>query len=262
MPIILMAVLFGLAMDYQVFLVSGMREVQVHTGNWRHAIEEGYAQGARVVTAAALIMFFVFFSFVPEGSNIIKPIALGLAVGIAFDAFIVRMTLVPALMALFGPIRLVATLLVSPEGSPGRRRRGAAARLTSGDSLWASEHPHLAVHAAYLTTPASDEPVSVEWQPGARVAIVGEVGGHPSRPRGHPSRGISEPVSGAVHVRGHALPGDARAVRQVVALWSSNDDDLLEPPGRHPHPAQGLVCDHTLPPQTLRGARWMTRFGH
>jgi Predicted drug exporters of the RND superfamily len=94
MPIILMAVLFGLAMDYQVFLVSGMREIQVHTGNWRHAIEEGYAQGARVVTAAALIMFFVFFSFVPEGSNILKPIALGLATGIAFDAFIVRMTLV------------------------------------------------------------------------------------------------------------------------------------------------------------------------
>jgi RND superfamily putative drug exporter len=102
MPIILMAVLFGLAMDYQVFLVSGMREHYVHTGQWRESIEEGYAQGARVVGAAALIMFFVFFSFVPEGIPLIKPIALGLTVGIALDAFVVRMLLVPALMTLFG----------------------------------------------------------------------------------------------------------------------------------------------------------------
>jgi len=102
MPIILMAVLFGLAMDYQVFLVSGMRESFVHSGQWRTSIEEGYTQGARVVVAAALIMFFVFFAFVPEGIALIKPIALGLAIGIALDAFVVRMTLVPAIMTLFG----------------------------------------------------------------------------------------------------------------------------------------------------------------
>ena len=101
MPIILMAVLFGLAMDYEVFLVSGMRERHVHTGDWRYAIEEGYSSAARVVTSAALIMFFVFIAFVPAGSNTIKPIALGLSVGIALDAFFVRMTLVPALIALF-----------------------------------------------------------------------------------------------------------------------------------------------------------------
>jgi RND superfamily putative drug exporter len=88
MPILLMAVLFGLAMDYEVFLVSGMREQHVKTGDWRFAIEEGYSQGARVVTSAALIMFFVFAAFVPEGSSTLKPIALGMAVGIAFDAFI------------------------------------------------------------------------------------------------------------------------------------------------------------------------------
>lgn len=107
MPILLMAVLFGLAMDYEVFLVSGMREEFVHgTGsrseNAKAAIPRGFANGSRVVTAAALIMFFVFFAFVPEGSGMIKPIALGLATGIAFDAFLVRMTLGPALMALMG----------------------------------------------------------------------------------------------------------------------------------------------------------------
>ena len=102
MPIILMAVLFGLAMDYEVFLVSGMREEHVHGATPREAIEEGFTTGARVVTAAALIMFFVFAAFVPEGAGLIKPIALGLAVGIAVDAFVVRMLLGPALMTLFG----------------------------------------------------------------------------------------------------------------------------------------------------------------
>ncbi|MEN9621333.1 MAG: hypothetical protein RL499_1526, partial [Actinomycetota bacterium] len=102
MPIILMAVLFGLAMDYEVFLVSGMREEFVRTGDAHQAIDDGFANGARVVTAAALIMFFVFAAFVPEGAGLIKPIALSLAVGIAIDAFLIRMTLGPALMALFG----------------------------------------------------------------------------------------------------------------------------------------------------------------
>lgn len=102
MPILLMAILFGLAMDYEVFLVSGMREAHVHGAPAKTAITRGFAGAARVVTAAALIMFFVFAAFVPEGMAMIKPIALGLAVGVAFDAFLVRMTLVPAVMALFG----------------------------------------------------------------------------------------------------------------------------------------------------------------
>ncbi|KJL45160.1 MMPL family transporter [Microbacterium trichothecenolyticum] len=115
MPIILMGVLFGLAMDYEVFLVSRMREDYVHarraagghaTRGGRDlavgAVRSGFTASARVVTAAAVIMFAVFAAFVPEGDSSIKPIALGLAVGIAVDAFLVRMTLVPAVMALLG----------------------------------------------------------------------------------------------------------------------------------------------------------------
>ena len=115
MPIILMGVLFGLAMDYQVFLVSRMREDYVHAlrGRSAHAtrsrrdialaaVRSGFTASARVVTAAAVIMFAVFAAFVPEGDSSIKPIALGLAVGIVVDAFLVRMTLVPAVMALLG----------------------------------------------------------------------------------------------------------------------------------------------------------------
>lgn len=118
MPIILMGVLFGLAMDYEVFLVSRMREDFVHARRAAAAagvhgtraardiavgaVRSGFTASARVVTAAAVIMFAVFAAFVPEGDSSIKPIALGLAVGIAVDAFLVRMTLVPAVMTLLG----------------------------------------------------------------------------------------------------------------------------------------------------------------
>ncbi|WP_223690159.1 MMPL family transporter [Leifsonia poae] len=102
MPIILMGVLFGLAMDYEVFLVSRIREDYVHGGNARRAVESGFVGSAKVVTAAAIIMISVFAAFVPEGDTSIKPIALGLAVGVFVDAFLVRMTLVPAVLKLLG----------------------------------------------------------------------------------------------------------------------------------------------------------------
>ena len=83
MPIILMGVLFGLAMDYEVFLVSRMREDYVHHGDHAQAIERGFVGSARVVTAAAVIMVAVFAAFIPEGDASIQPIAFGLAVGVA-----------------------------------------------------------------------------------------------------------------------------------------------------------------------------------
>lgn len=102
MPIILMAVLFGLAMDYEVFLVSRMREEFVHGGAPTASVVAGMRHAARVVVAAALIMFSVFASFVTIDDVIVKAIAFGLAVGVLVDAFVVRMTLVPAVLALVG----------------------------------------------------------------------------------------------------------------------------------------------------------------
>ncbi|MCW2704634.1 MAG: rane transport protein [Blastococcus sp.] len=102
LPVILMAVLFGLAMDYEVFLVSRMREEYVHGAAPRAAVVTGARHAARVVVAAALIMFSVFASFVTIEDVIVKAIAFGLAVGILVDAFLVRMTLVPAVLALLG----------------------------------------------------------------------------------------------------------------------------------------------------------------
>jgi putative drug exporter of the RND superfamily len=102
LPVILMAVLFGLAMDYEVFLVSRMREEYVQGAAPREAVVTGARHAARVVVAAALIMFSVFASFVTIDDVIVKAIAFGLAVGILIDAFLVRMTLVPAVLALLG----------------------------------------------------------------------------------------------------------------------------------------------------------------
>lgn len=102
LPIVLMAVLFGLAMDYEVFLVSRIREDYIRSGNPRHAIIAGGGAAARVVVAAALIMTSIFASFLLSGDATIKSLALALAVGVACDALLVRMTIVPAVLALAG----------------------------------------------------------------------------------------------------------------------------------------------------------------
>lgn len=101
-PILVIGILFGLAMDYQVFLVSRMHEAHAHGQPPVAAIRSGFRSAAPVVFAAALIMFSVFAGFVPAGDATIKSIGFALAVGVLFDAFVVRMVLVPAALALLG----------------------------------------------------------------------------------------------------------------------------------------------------------------
>ena len=100
LPIILLAVLFGLAMDYEVFLVSRMREAYARTRQPLAAVHSGARHSARVVTAAALIMISVFAAFLGTDSQMLKQIAFALAVGVLLDAFVIRMTFVPAVLAL------------------------------------------------------------------------------------------------------------------------------------------------------------------
>lgn len=101
-PIIIMGVLFGLAMDYQLFLVSGMREAYAHGSPARVAVTEGLRNGRAVVTAAAIIMVSVFGGFIFSHMAMVRPLGFGLAIGVLFDAFVVRMLIVPSLMHLFG----------------------------------------------------------------------------------------------------------------------------------------------------------------
>ncbi|MCF2528755.1 MMPL family transporter [Yinghuangia soli] len=102
MPIFLVGVVFGLAMDYEVFLVTGMREAFVHGQSPREAVVSGFRHGARVVTAAAIIMIAVFAGFIGASDSMIKMIGFGLAAAVFLDAFVVRMALVPAVLALLG----------------------------------------------------------------------------------------------------------------------------------------------------------------
>ena len=101
-PIMLIGISFGLAMDYQVFLVSRIREAYVHGEQPRPAVVSGFSHSARVVVAAALIMFSVFGGFVTNADIVVKEIGLGLAAAVMLDAFVVRMTIVPAVLALLG----------------------------------------------------------------------------------------------------------------------------------------------------------------
>ncbi len=211
MPIILMGVLFGLAMDYEVFLVARIREDFVHTGptsaDARAAIDSGFRGSAKVVTAAALIMFAVFAAFVPEGDVNIKPIALGLATGVFVDAFLVRMTLVPAVLALLGrrawwlPAWLDRRLpRLDIEGE------GVLREIALRD--WA---PGAAVAADGVALPPLVDDVTVTVDDGESLLVSG--------PRAQVSAvlltlgGRLAPTGGRLKVLGRVLPDRAGAVR-------------------------------------------------
>ncbi|YCH09762.1 MMPL family transporter [Arthrobacter sp. alpha11c] len=102
LPIILIGVLFGLAMDYQVFITSGMRESFMHGENAKHAVRTGFSHAAAVVTAAAIIMVSVFSGFIFSHLTMVRPLGFAMAFGVLIDAFVVRMTIVPAVMYLLG----------------------------------------------------------------------------------------------------------------------------------------------------------------
>ncbi|MEU0402121.1 MMPL family transporter [Streptomyces sp. NPDC006197] len=102
MPIFMVGVVFGLAMDYEVFLVTRMREAYVHGQRPGEAIVSGFRHSARVVTAAAVIMIGVFSGFIGMDDQMVKMIGFGLAAAVLFDAFVVRMAIVPAVLALLG----------------------------------------------------------------------------------------------------------------------------------------------------------------
>ena len=139
-PLLMFAILFGLSMDYEVFLLTQMREHYRASGNAKQAVVEGLANTGRVITSAAAIMVCVFTSFVLNGNPLVKEFGVGLAVAIAIDATLVRCLLVPAVMVLLGrrawwlPAwmeRLIPN--ISIEGEEYFAQRDAAASAASSD---------------------------------------------------------------------------------------------------------------------------------
>jgi len=243
MPVLLMAILFGLAMDYEVFLVSGMREAYVRgvatlprgasaaerNAVAKSAIVSGFSGAARVVTAAALIMFFVFGAFVPEGSAVIKVIALGLAVGVFVDAFLIRMTLVPAVMALAGRAawylprwlnRLLPNVDIEGEGLRSHREATAWAldRVAAGEAISADR---LVVRSGSGRGAVTVGPISLGVAAGSIALIDSAASAGDSTSRRLIAAVIGgrlEPRAGRAQVGGHPLPSDAARVSRMVAI--------------------------------------------
>lgn len=226
LPIILMGVLFGLAMDYEVFLVSRIREDYVHGGDPHRAIETGFVAASRVVVAAALIMFAVFAAFVPEGSSTIKPIAFSLAVGVFVDAFLVRMTLVPAILALLGhrawglppkldrklPVfdaegdALMRELRLADWPSPDSTEAVSAANLTLTDDRDRTVYRDVEIHLRAGGTLVLHGPGTV-----GKSALLFSIAGRVPR------------LHGDLKVLGHVLPQHTHALRSRVAVISCTE---------------------------------------
>ncbi len=212
LPILLMGILFGLAMDYEVFLVSRMREEYVHGAPAQDAIKRGFVASGPVVVAAALIMFSVFAFFVPEGMMAIKQIAFALALGVAIDAFVIRMTFVPAVLALLGERawwlprwldKLLPTFDVEGEALS---RELALADWPGDDSVLFAED--LAVDGVVA-------PLSLRVVPGNVIGLVGPVGARTGAALALSGR--LETTGGRARVAGQLLPDGAARVRRRVS---------------------------------------------
>ncbi|MFC3690439.1 MMPL family transporter [Aquipuribacter hungaricus] len=230
MPILLLGILFGLAMDYEVFLVSRIREHYVHGGDARAAVRTGFASAAKVVAAAAVIMFAVFAAFVPEGDATLQPIALGLAVGVFVDAFLVRMTLVPAALALLGERawwlpgwldRLLPSFDVegegighqlrlqdwpSPDAGPGAFAEGLEVTVAGRDG------EHVLLGPVSLAVPPGHLLLAEGGDRVARTALAMVLAGR------------TRPSAGDVKVAGAVLPQQAGTARRDVGLLRAVDE--------------------------------------
>ena len=223
LPILLIAVLFGLAMDYEVFLVSGMREEFVKTREPRGSVVHGFQHAARVVTAAALIMFFVFFAFVPEGSGAIKAIAFALAIGVAFDAFLVRMTLVPAAMVLAGRAAWWLPKWLEKR-LPNVDIEGEGLRAHLEQEEWAAARP-AAINADAAVFGLAERPIgplTVEVPAGGVLVVRGEAVSR--RVVVATLAGRLALVDGRLAVQGSPLPTGASEVMRVVAIAEGSSD--------------------------------------
>lgn len=229
LPVIVMGVLFGLAMDYQVFLVSRMREEWIRTHDAQKSVRAGFVGSARVVVAAAAIMTGVFAAFIPDGMVYIKPIAVGLTVGIAADAFLVRMTFIPAIMALLGkwawwlPAWLDRLLPVVDIEGEGLERSLEHAEWVAGhgesmvriDGLTVDDGAPiidgltLALFPGQLGVVRSDDVV-------ARAALAAVIGAR------------LRPSEGKVIVGTHALPDGTALVQGMTAVIDQYDEPVSE----------------------------------
>ncbi|WP_084648196.1 MMPL family transporter [Acidipropionibacterium thoenii] len=243
MPIVVMGILFGLAMDYEVFLVSRMREIYTHGVPAKQAVVDGFVASGKVVTAAALIMFSVFVFFIPEGMHALREIALALAVGIVIDAFLVRMTFVPAVLTLLGdkawwlPKWLDEHLPVLDIEGEAVRREAELADWPTADHTEAVHGEGLAVNGLFSDVRAHVEPGEVQAVYGPPGAVTGLL---------LALSGRLDLDAGNCRSAGELLPDRASRVRRLVTFVDAAEPDGLADRLREGlHPSTRLaVIDH------------------
>ena len=248
LPVIVMGVLFGLAMDYEVFLVSRMREEWIRrrpaggpAGSADtptdpamrrraavEAVEAGFVGSAKVVGAAAVIMAGVFAAFIHTENVYIKPIAVGLTAGILADAFIVRMTLIPALMAALGerawwlPAGLKRQLPVIDVEGEGLER-------TLEHEAWTAAHGPAVLRAQDLVL-ADDEGTALRGLTlalgGGQVALVRAAEPLTRRALAAAIGGRLQPAGGILAVADHVLPDGTAAIQSVTTAIHAYDDPV------------------------------------
>ena len=235
LPIFVMGVLFGLAMDYEMFLVSAMREHFVASGDAREAVVQGFQDSARVVTAAALIMTSVFVAFIPAGTPTIKQIAFGLAVGVFVDAFVVRMTLVPAVLMLLGRGAWWLPSWVSTR-TPVVDVEGAALHRKIAFADWRAEHGEATLLARGLVLRPGAPPVDVTAAAGGvtRVAVLDDVD---PRELARALAGRHRPEAGDLVVDGLLLPEERELVARRTAVLE------LDEPGPRGRSAESRLLE-------------------
>ena len=244
LPVIVMGVLFGLAMDYEVFLVSRMREEWIRRRPAGRgdgpagpamrrraavdAVEAGFTGSAKVVGAAAVIMVGVFAAFIHTENIYVKPIAVGLTVGILADAFIVRMTLIPALMAALGerawwlPALLERQLPVIDVEGEGLER-------TLEHEAWTAAHGPAVLRAQDLTL-ADDEGAALRGLTLAlesgQIALVRAAEPLTRRALAAAIGGRLQPAGGILVVADHVLPDGTAAIQSVTTALHAYDDPV------------------------------------
>ena len=237
LPIFVMGVLFGLAMDYEMFLVSAMREDYVHEGDAVAAVHRGFRTSSIVVTAAALIMTSVFLTFIPGGSSTIQPISFGLAVGVFVDAFLVRMTLVPAVLVLLGrhawwlPAWLDRIV-------PAVDVEGAAMHRKVEYEDWERTHGTAALVARALEVGPGAPRLDLEAAPG-RITELPLPGGVSGTEAGMVLVGRQRGSAGELVVAGLLLPEQRESVHRAAAFVDVDAPALAE----DPHPEEVLVAE-------------------
>ncbi len=219
LPIFVMGVLFGLAMDYEMFLVSAMREDFVTHGRRRtRPWSGGFQASSRVVTAAALIMISVFVAFIPAGTATIQQIAFGLAVGVFVDAFLVRMTLVPGRAGAARPAGLVAAPAGWTARCPSSTWRARHCTARSSSTTGSGARADAPCWPATWSCPRDAAPVQLSAQrrsgePRCRSRTADDRGA-----LGRVLAGRRPAVAGELVVGGLLLPEQREAVNRAATL--------------------------------------------